>query len=308
MPRSSASAPLDGRDHGLSRALALPLALPLTLALTLALTLTLAPGLASDALAKKAGSAENDSETALLPPRSRAKSEGSERKESRRAARANLAKTLDKKMKGSNGYGLIGARLLFNYAGISQAREGDKDKLISSTSDSGSLGFGLTFDRAFNRIVGVRAEALFQNKNFSHKSPEEYSLLKTPTKKDTETYLDYIEVPVGIVTRFNYGQLIRPYATAGLYVALLVNADGLQEGDNKEARKPFTSFDAGWFLGGGSLFVLGEDAGFLGAELRYTRGLANIADTDVEADDKSKPLQNQIYTMSSLSLSVSYHF
>jgi len=273
----------------------------LTAALTLALTaaLPLAPGAPTgEALAKER--AAKDAKDA--------KDAGGDEKKSRGGGRRALAKTLDKKMR--SGYGLIGARLLLNFAGLGQAREGAKDPFLSDPSSSASVGFGLSLERGVNKLVSFRAEALFQNKNFSHKSPLQYDLKKSSTKLPSDTYLDYIEVPIGVVVRFMYGQLIRPYASAGLYGAFLVNADGTHEGEgeNGEARKPFTSFDGGWYLSGGSFFVLGEDSGFLGAELRYSQGLDNVADTTVEASDKTTPLAKQTYTMRNFALSVSYHF
>ena len=238
------------------------------------------------------------------------KAEAGAKKSGKGSKRKALAKTLDKKMKGSNGYGLLGLRLIGNFASINQELTGSKDPLIEDPSSSLSVGFGLTFDRAVNRLLSFHAEALFQNKNFTHKAPVNYDLNSSEKKVESVTHLDYIEVPVGLIARFMYGQRIRPYATAGLYGAFLINADGTHSdvGENTEARLPFSSFDAGWYLGGGSFFVLGEDLGFLSAELRYSRGFANVADTTVETTNKKTPLKAQIYTMGNLSFSVSYHF
>lgn len=225
------------------------------------------------------------------------------------ARRHPLAKQLDRRLMGKSGIGLIGAKVNLQWAAFSTELENEKDPLLNDPSSMYSFGFGVTLDRSINRYVGVRAEALYQNKNFTHDSPANYDLKTATTKVKSETYLDYIEIPVGVLVRLMPGHIIQPYTSIGMYGAMLVNASGKHEGQgtNENPFKPFSFFDYGWYLSGGSYFVLAEGAGFIGAELKYSRGLANMADTGVEIDGKT-PLKSQVYTSDNFLLSVSYYF
>ena len=136
-------------------------------------------------------------------------------------------------------------------------------------------------------------------------------------RTETNTYMDFIEVPIMLVARFMHGQFIRPFIAGGVYGAVLLNVDGDQEGEGAldEARRPFSSFDYGFVLSGGAYFVLAKGAGFLSAELRYSRGLANMADTSLTATKSeesstgvAEPLARQQYNMNNLSLMVGYYF
>ena len=227
------------------------------------------------------------------------------------ARRHRLAKQLDRRLMGKtgSGFGLIGAKLNLQWAGFSANLENAKDPLINDPSAMTAFGFGVTLDRSINHYVGFRAEALYQNKNVSHDSPVNYELKMANARVKSETYLDYVEVPVGVLVRFMPGHIIQPYTSVGMYGAILVNTDGTQEGfgSTEDARVPFSTFDYGWYLSAGSYFVLAEGAGFLSAELKYSGGLANIADTGVEINGQT-PLKSQTYTSGNFSLSVSYYF
>jgi len=220
-----------------------------------------------------------------------------------------LAKKFERRLRGVDGIGLIGAKLNMQWASFSAELDNEQDRLLNDPSAMTSFGFGVTLDRAINRYVGVRAEALFQNKNFSHDSPPDYELKNATAKVESETFLDYIEVPVGVLVRLMPGELIQPYTSVGLYGAMLVNASGTQKGygSNDNPFRPFSFFDYGWYLSAGSYFILAEGAGYLGAELKYSQGLANIADTSLELN-KEEPLANQVYTAGNFALSVSYYF
>lgn len=228
-----------------------------------------------------------------------------------------LAGLLDKKMMESK-YGLFGVRLSSNFATISVTRE-KNDPFIKDSSSGANVGLGVIFDKAFNRLVGVRGEALFQRKSFSAEAVPNYDLTK-PERLDTRTTLNFVEVPIMAVVRFMDGNFIRPYAAAGVYGSMLLYADGEQEdeGTLDEPRRPFTTFDYGLVFAGGSYFVLAEGFGFLSAELRYSRGLANLADEDVETTSTEKnnggskfsdtPLNRQTYNIHNVSLMVGYYF
>lgn len=222
------------------------------------------------------------------------------RKNSKRAA----SKRLDKKMKGSK-YGLIGVRVGPNFASLSTAKS--KDGVVESPESSVGVGFGVTADFGINDLFAFRVEGLYQNKNLSHRSLQDYT--RGDTLLDSNTYLDYVEVPVMGVVRFMRGSFVRPYVAGGMYGAVLVNADGdhNDKGQNKDPRKPFTTFDYGWVAAAGSYFVLAKGMGFLGAELRYSSGLANIADVTQKFNDDT-PLESQSYTLSNFSILVTYYF
>lgn len=228
------------------------------------------------------------------------------------AKKHRLARALQSKI--ASQYGLFGIKINTSFASIEPERTGANDKFINNPESLATLGFGLTVDKGINRYVSVRAEALYQNKSFGHSAPEDYNLSANPSKVESETYLDYIEIPVGLVAGFQPGHLIQPYVSGGFYGALLLTADGRHTGlgTNDEARLPFRTFDYGWYLGAGSFFVLAEGAGFLGAELKYSQGMTNIADNEVEVKsstgDQIKPLEKQTYVMSNFSLAVSYYF
>ena len=226
-----------------------------------------------------------------------------------------LANSLDRKMINSP-YGLIGIRAHMNTMNVSPTKT--SDPFIKDPSRGVGFGFGLTIDKALNRVFGVRADVLYQNKNFSAQGKTNFDLTQNTTR-ETSLYLDYIEVPLMMVVRFMDGQLIRPYALFGGYGAALLTADGEQEeeGALDEPRRPFSTFDAGLVFGVGSYFVLAPGAGFLSAELRYTQGMVNIADTDVEAKNEEKaqsanlnktPLSRQTYNTSNFMIMVGYYF
>lgn len=227
------------------------------------------------------------------------------------ARRHRLAKQLDRRLMGKNGIGLIGAKLNMHWAGFDAELDNQKDPLINDPSSMLAFGFGVTLDRSINHYVGFRAEALYQNKNFTHDSPPNYDLKGNAIAKvQSETYLDYIELPVGVLVRLMPGHIIQPYTSIGMYGAMIVNGSGKHEdfGTNENPIKPFSFFDYGWYLSAGSYFVLAEGAGFLGAELKYSRGLANMADTGTEVPGDASPLKSQVYTSGSFALSVSYYF
>ena len=226
--------------------------------------------------------------------------------------RRKQANRLDRRMKRSQ-YGLFGLRVQGNFATLSTTR--DTDPFVRDPSRGSSVGFGVTFDKGLNDVMSLRLDALYQNKNFSAKGRSNYNLAVNEMK-ETSTYMDFIEVPVMLVARFMKGQLIRPYFGAGVYGAMLLPVTAEQEGEGAidEPRRPFSTFDYGFVLAGGSYFVLSKGAGFLSAELRYSRGLANLADTGVETTSAESnygsktPLARQTYNMNNLSLMVGYYF
>jgi hypothetical protein len=176
------------------------------------------------------------------------------------------------------------------------------------------IGFGLTVDKAVNRIFGVRGEILYQNKNFSARGKSDFKLGRSVKSADTSIYLDYLEVPLMMVIRLFEGKLIRPYIGAGVYGAFRIWSEAEQtDGFLNESSRPFGYFDAGLVLSAGSYFVFAHDYGFLSAELRYSQGLLNVANTGVEAVkgeevNNKTPLERQIYNMNNLSLMVAYYF
>ena len=224
-----------------------------------------------------------------------------------------LARSLDKKML-NNKYGLVGIRMHANFANIDAERE--DDPFIKNPSRGAGFGFGITLDKAFNRIFGVRGEFLYQNKNFSADGVVDYNLSQAGSSPlATSSYLDYIEVPLMMVVRFGHGQLLRPYVAGGVYGAALISTEGEQKGEGslEDPRRPFTTFDYGFTGAVGTYFVLAPGAGFLSAELRYSQGMANIADVDVEAEAKENttnktPLSRQQYYMNNWALMVGYYF
>ena len=118
-----------------------------------------------------------------------------------------------------------------------------------------------------------------------------------------------------MVIRFGHGSLIRPYVAGGVYGAALLSTEAEQEdeGTLDEPRRPFTTFDYGVTFAAGTYFVLAPGAGFISAELRYSQGMANIADVDVEAEKNEnttnkKPLTRQQYNINNLALMIGYYF
>lgn len=240
-------------------------------------------------------------------------------KRKRRNARANGqnrpgrrgARRLDRKML-ENPYGLIGIRAHMNFANLSVSK--DKDPFLDDPSRGFGFGFGITADKAFNRIFGVRLDVLYQNKNFSAQGKPNFNLGDSKTR-NTSMYLDYLEVPLMMVIRFMDNRRIRPYALFGAYAAMLLSTQGEQEeeGALDDPRRPFSTFDAGLVFGAGSYFVLPPGMGFLSAELRYTQGSVNVADTGVEAEmgemtANNTPLSRQSYINNNLMLMVGYYF
>ena len=227
-----------------------------------------------------------------------------------------LAQRLDKKMTESQ-FGLFGVRLHANFASLSAERS--NDPFMKDPGSGANVGFGVVFDKAFNRLIGVRAEALFQKKSFSASAVPNYNLATDKGFIDTRTTLNFIEIPIMAVARFRFGEFIRPYAAGGVYGSMLLYSDGDQEDEGMldEPRRPFSTFDYGLVFAGGAYFVLAEGFGYLSAELRYSRGFANLADQDVTATKEEKaegtkfgntPLARQQYFMHNVSLMVGYYF
>lgn len=240
---------------------------------------------------------------ALTPLHSAVAKKGKKGKKGKQSMR------LDKKMK--TGY-FIGVKIGLN---LSWVGTDDEDTILGETDTYPGLGFGLSIGHAFNDYVGVRAEALWLNKNFSHSSTKNYNL--GGDRLDTTTYLDYLEIPLLAVIRFNKGAKIRPFITIGGFFSALVMSDGIQKGKTmSEARKPFFAFDGGFIIGGGTYFVLPPGAGYLSVELRYTGGMVNIADngeeffTDNEEEkgDAQEKLKDAIYSMNNFGLFLGYYF
>ena len=234
------------------------------------------------------------------------------RKKAARKEKKNSAR-LDKKMRKDL---FVGVKLGLNLASISTDSD---DKVLGETSVHPGFGFGLAIDKAFNDYVGIRAEGLWQNKNFSHSSRKNYNL--EGSKLDTTTYLDYLEVPIMAVIRFNKGDSIRPFITFGGFFSALIFSDGLQkEKEMATARKPFFAFDGGYVIGAGTYFVLPPGAGFLSLELRYTGGMVNVADNNEEFyNDNTKEdrpdsekgqelLEESIYSTNNFSFILGYYF
>ena len=226
-----------------------------------------------------------------------------------------LAQRLDKKMTESQ-FGLFGVRLHANFASLSVNRS--SDPFMKDPGSGANIGLGVVFDKAFNRLMGVRAEALFQKKSFSASAVPNYDLTKTE-RIDTQTTLNFIEIPIMAVARFRFGEFIRPYAAGGVYGSMLLYSDGEQDGEGMldEPRRPFSTFDYGLVFAGGAYFVLAEGFGYLSAELRYSRGFANLADQDVSSTKEEKdedlkfpktPLARQQYFMHNVSLMIGYYF
>jgi hypothetical protein len=216
---------------------------------------------------------------------------------------------LDKKMK--EGY-FVGVKLGLNLSWVGSDSE---DDVLGETDTYPGLGFGLSIGHAFNDYVGVRAEALWINKNFSHSSTKNYNL--GGNKLKTTTYLDYLEIPLLAVIRFNKGAKIRPFITVGGFFSALVMSDGIQKGKTmSEARKPFFAFDGGFIVGAGTYFVLPPGAGFLSVELRYTGGMVNIADNgeeffannEEENGTAEETLKDAIYNMNNFGILLGYYF
>ena len=224
------------------------------------------------------------------------------------------AKRLDKQLKKAQ-YGLFGIRLHLNSANLDASRE--KDPFVQNPERNLGFGFGVTFDKGLNNLMSVRVDALYQNKNFSAKGKSDYNLAVNDSLT-TSTYMDFIEIPVMLTARFMHGQLIRPFFAGGFYGAMrLPSTTAEQDGQGSvdEAGRPFGFFDYGFVLAGGSYFVLQKGAGFLSAEIRYSQGMANIADTGIEANQSeqnngaaAEPLKRQEYNINNLSVMMAYYF
>jgi hypothetical protein len=213
----------------------------------------------------------------------------------------------------ARGYGLLGFRLGMNLHSLSMSKE-KGDALLSDTGMGFGVSAGVTIDKAIpnNDFVGIRVEALFQQKAFDHQSPTGYK--KEANKVDSSTTLNFIEIPVLVTLRFNKGQKIRPIGYFGGFVGALLAASGQQDGgSNPDARMPFKTFDYGMVLGGGANIYLGKGAGLLSVELRYARGFANLADGNMlestlkDHNFEKDPLSSSIYNTNNVTLLFTYH-
>ena len=181
---------------------------------------------------------------------------------------------------------------------------------------------GVTYDRGFNKLFGVRLGANFSQRSFSHRAvsnhgydegSEQYIINTsgdTPSRyEDSETTLNSVELPLSLQFRFKASKRVRPFAYLGGYFSLLLAANGTHEdsGNNSEARAPFSSFDAGWLVGGGVYWILSPGSGFISTDLRLSGSLGNIADTDAETST-GESLKQQIYQPFTTLFALTYHF
>jgi hypothetical protein len=119
--------------------------------------------------------------------------------------------------------------------------------------------------------LSLQPEALFAQKGSAYDFPD----------LDTTVKLDYLEVPLLLKARF--GVVVRPYVFAGPYVGFRLEAtadgdageDGVSETDLEDQTK---GTDYGYVAGGGI------EIGMFLVEARYARGLAGIADEDIDDD------------------------
>ena len=222
--------------------------------------------------------------------------------------------------KGLRKGGLAGIRLGFTMSWLNATREADP-----FLQDPGvGVGFhgGVTYDRAFNKIFGIRLGGNFSQRSFSHRSVsnhgydedrEVYTISEDSKYEESETTLNTLEIPFSLQFRFNHGSKMRPFAYLGGYASMLFVANGTHEesGNNDEARAPFSSLDAGWLLGGGVYWVLPPGSGFLSTDLRLSGSLGNIADTDMEVNQAgggTESLKQQIYQPFTMLFALTYHF
>lgn len=94
--------------------------------------------------------------------------------------------------------------------------------------------------------------------------------------------LSYLELPVLAAYELPVDAPVSPYLFAGPAPALKLS-EGVEVGGQSEEQddEEIASFDLGLVLGGGADYTV-EGVGTLTFDLRYTMGLINVADSDVE--------------------------
>ena len=216
--------------------------------------------------------------------------------------------------------GIAGVRLGLTMSSLGQSRS--SDPFIQDPGVGFGFNGGVTYDRGFNKLFGIRLGANFSQRSFSHRAVSNYGydeeseeyIINTsgdnPSRyEDSETTLNSVEIPLSLQFRFKANPRLRPFAYLGGYFSLLLAASGTHEeaGNNSEARAPFSSLDAGWLVGGGVYWILPPGSGFISADLRLSGSLGNVADTDAETR-AGESLKQQIYQPFTTLLALTYHF
>ena len=216
--------------------------------------------------------------------------------------------------------GLAGVRIGLTMSSLGQSRS--SDPFIQDPGVGFGFNGGVTYDRGFNKLFGVRLGANFSQRSFSHRAVSNYGYdegseqyIITPSGdstsrcEDSETTLNSVELPLSLQFRFKASKRVRPFAYLGGYFSLLLAASGTHEdsGNNSEARAPFSSLDAGWLVGGGVYWILSPGSGFISTDLRLSGSLGNVADTDAETST-GENLKQQIYQPFTTLFALTYHF
>jgi hypothetical protein len=120
-----------------------------------------------------------------------------------------------------------------------------------------------------NRRLAVQAEALYSVKGDS----------ETVGGYTTSTRLAYIDVPVVARVGFLHDAAAQPSLFLGPLLAVNVSASSKLEGDGVDTevdvKDDVRAFELGLVMGGGVDFAVGRRT--VGVELRYSKGLSNIA-------------------------------
>ena len=132
-----------------------------------------------------------------------------------------------------------------------------------------SYALGAWMGLPLNRRLTVQAEALYSVKGDSESSGG-YT---------ASTRMAYIDVPVVAKIGFRHDSPARPSLFLGPSLAINLSANSKLEGEGNEfdvdIKDDVRTFDLGLVVGGGVDFAVGKRT--VGVELRYSKGLSNIA-------------------------------
>lgn len=156
----------------------------------------------------------------------------------------------------------------------------DNDQRYSDNfSTNSGIHFGLTYEYALNEKVSIAPEILLSNKGMKYDFTQEY----TQTSSDSKLY--YIDIPVMMKTRWNWGNDKKIFGASGPYLGIGVSGQSQtttitqgERGCNKKDVKWGSSESDDWRrLDWGWTFAGGIQVEEVELGLSYDLGFANIA-------------------------------
>jgi hypothetical protein len=142
-----------------------------------------------------------------------------------------------------------------------------------------SYAIGAWYGVPLNRRLTIQTEAIYSVKGDSE-SGDGYT---------ATTRMGYIDVPVLAKIGFLHGSPARPSLFLGPSVGVNVSANSKFEGGGSDmdldVKEDVRTFDFGLVIGGGVDFAVGEHT--YGVDLRYSRGLTNVAGEGANGDARN---------------------